>query len=145
MRQLLVSLLFVLSLTSFAQSGGAQDEKKMMEGTWTMLSAELAGKEFPEEARKSTKLVLKADTYLVTVAGSPDEGTVKIDAAKKPKAMDVSGTKGPNVGKTFQAIYELNGDTLRICYDLSGKGRPTEFKTTPGSLLFLVTYKREKS
>jgi hypothetical protein len=37
-----------------------------------------------------------------------------------------------------------DGDTLKICYDLSGKGRPTEFKTTEGAQLFLVTYKREK-
>ena len=37
-----------------------------------------------------------------------------------------------------------NGDTLRICYDLSGKSRPAEFKTEKGTQLFLVTYKREK-
>jgi len=90
--------------------------------------------------------VLRADTYLVTVGKeAPDEGKIKSDAAKKPKTMDIMGTKGPNMGKTFLTIYELNGDTLRLCYDLSGKGRPTEFKTTPGSQLFLVTYKREKS
>ena len=29
-----------------------------------------------------------------------------------PKAMEVTGTDGPNKGKTFPAIYELKGDTL---------------------------------
>ena len=54
------------------------------------------------------------------------------------------GVKGPNKGKTFPAIYELAGDTLRVCYDLSGKKRPTEFKTKADTKLYLVTYKRKK-
>ena len=42
------------------------------------------------------------------------------------------------------AIYERNGDTLRVCYDLSRKARPTEFKTAEGTRLFLVEYKLQK-
>ena len=34
--------------------------------------------------------------------------------------MTITGTEGPNRGKTFPAIYELKDDTLRICDDLSG-------------------------
>lgn len=48
---------------------------------------------------------------------------------------------GRNKGKTLLAIYELNGDILRVCYDLTGKVRPTEFKTRKSELLFLATYK----
>lgn len=43
----------------------------------------------------------------------------------------------------FLAIYELDGDTLRVCYDLSGKARPSEFKTKAETQLLLFTYKRE--
>ncbi len=63
----------------------------------------------------------------------------------KPKGVTVTGRKGPNAGKTFPAIYELKSDTLRICYDLSGAKRPTEFKSDAGTQLFLVTYSRKKS
>jgi uncharacterized protein (TIGR03067 family) len=59
--------------------------------------------------------------------------------------MTITGTDGPNKGKTFLAIYERDGDTLKVCYDLSGKAHPTEFKTAQGTQLFLVTYKREKN
>ncbi len=52
---------------------------------------------------------------------------------------------GPNKGKTFLAIYKLDGDKLVICYDLTGKARPKEFKTEPKSMLFLVTYRKLKS
>ena len=114
------------------------------------MTAELKGKPFPDEVLQSMKLVVTDGTYTVTVGEQTDEGTVTLDTAKKPRAMDIVGTKGPNKGKTFLAIYELGkddagGDTLKICYDLSGQGRPTEFKSTVGTKLFLVTYKREKS
>jgi uncharacterized protein (TIGR03067 family) len=144
MRHSFISLLFVLALASSVQSEGGQDDGKMIQGTWLPLTAQLAGKEFPEEVRKSIKLVLTADTYVATVGKEPDEGKFKIDPAKKPKTVDITGTKGPNQGKTILAIYELDRDTLRLCYDLSGQGRPTEFKTATGTQLFLVTYKREK-
>ena len=66
------------------------------------------------------------------------------DLSAKPKALDITGTEGPNKGKKIPAIYERNGDTLRVCYDLSGKSRPAEFKTTAGTRLFLVDYKLQK-
>jgi uncharacterized protein (TIGR03067 family) len=82
--------------------------------------------------------------YTVTVGDQKDEGTVKLDPAKTPREMDITGTDGPNKGMTFLAIYEIKDDTLRVCYDLSGKARPKEFKTQADSQLFLVEYKREK-
>jgi hypothetical protein len=45
----------------------------------------------------------------------------------------------------FPAIYELDGDTLRICYDLSRTKRPAEFKTLPATQLYLVTYERVRT
>jgi uncharacterized protein (TIGR03067 family) len=144
MHRLFASLVFTLALTPVAHSGGGEQDGKMIVGTWLTVTAELAGKEFPEELRKSIKLVLAPNTYIATVGKESDEGTCKWDSAKKPKEVDITSVKGRNKGKTFLAIYELNGDTLRVCYDLSGKARPTEFKTTPGTSLYLVTYRREK-
>jgi uncharacterized protein (TIGR03067 family) len=138
-----VALTLVLSFALAARSGGAQDGDTL-EGTWVPTMAELGGKLFPDEARKSIKLVVKGDKYTVTVGKAVDQGTIKLKPAAKPKQMDITGTDGPNKGKTFLAIYERDGDTLRVCYDLSGKDRPTDFKTREGSQLFLVVYKREK-
>lgn len=57
--------------------------------------------------------------------------------------MTIVGTEGPNIGKTIPAIYEFNGDTLRICYDLSGQRRPAEFQSITGTRLYLVTHRRQ--
>jgi uncharacterized protein (TIGR03067 family) len=143
LRKPFVVLTLVLAF-SLAAAGGDGKDGGTIQGTWLPSTAELGGKTFPEEALKAMKLVVKDDKYTVTVGKAVDEGTVKLNAAAKPKEMDVTGTDGPNKGKTFRAIYERDGDTLRVCYDLSGKGRPTEFKTGEGTALFLVTYKREK-
>ena len=117
----------------------------MMEGTWLPVEGELGGQRFPDEVLKTIKLTMSDGKYTVKVGEQIDKGTVKLEPTTKPKAMDITGTEGPNKGKTFLAIYELTGDTLRICYDLAGKKRPTEFKTAKDTQQFLVSYKREKS
>ena len=138
-----VAPVLVLSFSLAAWSADAKDGDAI-QGTWLPSAAELAGEKFPDEVRKTIKLVIKDDKYTVTVGEKVDKGTAKLDPKAKPKALDITGTEGPNKGKTILAIYALDGDTLRVCYDLSGKSHPTEFKTKAGTQLFLVTYKREK-
>jgi uncharacterized protein (TIGR03067 family) len=138
-----VALTLALSFALAARGDDAKDGDAL-QGAWLPSSAEIGGKPFPDEVRKTIKLVVKDDKYTVTVGKEVDQGTVKLNPAAKPKEMDITGTDGPNKGKTILAIYERDGDTLRVCYDLSGKSRPTEFKTKEGAPLFLVTYKREK-
>lgn len=145
-RLLCGAALACLWLGAAALGDDAKDDSKQMKGTWKPATAELAGNAFPEQILKMMKLVLDGDKYYVTVGQAPpDEGTVKLDPAKSPKAMEIQGTKGPNQGKKIPAIYELKGDTLRICYDLSGQEHPKEFKSKPETQLFLVEYRREKN
>jgi uncharacterized protein (TIGR03067 family) len=115
-----------------------------VQGVWKPTQAELGGSPLPEPVLAPLRLELSKGKYALKGAESPDSGTYAFDDSKKPKTMDVTGTDGPNKGKTFPAIYELEGDTLRICYDLTGKERPKEFKTARQTKLYLVTYKRDK-
>lgn len=135
-----LGMLLIVPMTTRADDAKKGDS---LDGTWVPSAAELGGKAFPDEVRKTIKLVIDADKYTVSVGGAPDKGTVKLNPKSTPKGMDITGTDGPNKGKTIQAIYERDGDTLKVCYDLSGKARPTEFKTKEGTQLFLVTYKRD--
>lgn len=128
-------MLFTLTLVlSVMQTAKCEDPKDSdaIQGDWLASTAELAGKPFPDEVRKSITLKLKGDKYTVTVGKNPDQGAFKLDPSAKPKAMNITGAEGPNKGKTFLAIYELDGDTLKICYDLSGQSRPTEFNPPKG-------------
>jgi len=120
------------------------DDQKALQGDWIPVKAELAGQAMPEAVLKTISLKLIKNEYEVLVAGKSDKGTWTIDPAAKPKSMKITGVKGPNEGKTFPAIYELGDNTLRVCYDLLGKKTPADFKTTAGTKLYLVTYKRKK-
>jgi uncharacterized protein (TIGR03067 family) len=113
-------------------------------GTWKPVEAELAGVKLPEAVLAPLRLDLGKGTYVVRGAESPDRGTVAVDASKRPATMDITGEEGPHKGQLLPAIYELKGDVLKICYDLSGKSRPAEFKTAKGTRLYLAIYQREK-
>jgi uncharacterized protein (TIGR03067 family) len=138
-------LLFLLSVGFLVltplQNHKSDEDSKMIEGAWIPVVAELGGTPLPEEYLKDTKLVLTDGRYTYR----NDQGTYKLIPAEKLKAMDITGAEGPNKGKTLLAIYELTGDTLRICYDLEGKTRPSEFATKAGTQQLLVSYKRAKS
>jgi len=143
MKQILcIYLTVAASLTAFAANPPA--DAKAVQGSWTPVKADLGGQPMTEAVLKSISLKLDNGKYEVSVAGAPDKGTYTLDSTSKPKGMTITGTEGPNNGKTFPAIYELKGDTLRICYDLSGAKRPTEFKSIEGTRLYLVTYNRKK-
>jgi uncharacterized protein (TIGR03067 family) len=131
------------SLPAFAAGAPAADTQAI-QGNWKPASAELASQPLPAAVVQSIRLKLDQGKYEVFVGDKPDRGTYTLDATTRPKSITVTGTEGPNHGKTFPAIYELKGDTLRICYDLSGAIRPTEFKSLAGTKLYLVTYQRQR-
>jgi uncharacterized protein (TIGR03067 family) len=93
---------------------------------------------------KEIVVKIAGNRYEVKTKEKTDVGTLKLDETQKPKAMDATNTEGTDVGKVTKAIYELSGDTMRVCYVLDGGERPTEFATKEGSPLLLLTYKREK-
>ena len=138
-----ICLAVCASLNAFA-AGSPGDAAKAVQGNWKPVKAELAGQPMTDAVLQSISLKLDNGKYEVFVGVLPDKGTYTIDSTTKPKSMTITGTEGPNHGKTFPAVYELKGDTLRICYDLSGAKRPTEFKTSAGTKLYLVTYRRNK-
>ena len=139
---LCICLIVAASLTAFAAD--PPDDAKAVQGSWTPAKADLGGQPMTEAVLTSISLKLDNGKYEVAVGGKSDKGTYTVDSTSKPKSMTITGNEGPNNGKTFPAIYELKGDTLRICYDLSGAKRPTEFKSIAGTKLYLVTYNRKK-
>jgi hypothetical protein len=54
-------------------------------------------------------------------------------------------SEGPLAGRTLRGIYEIEGDTQKVCLPLEeGAGRPKEFTSKPGSGHLLQVFKREK-
>jgi uncharacterized protein (TIGR03067 family) len=132
-------------IAAYAMNAFAADSKdaEALQGTWLPVKAELGGQPMPDAVLKTISLTMDKGKYDVLADGHPDKGTYILDEATTPKAITITGTEGPNRGKTFPAIYELKDETLKICYDLSGKKRPTAFESVAGTKLYLVTYRRK--
>jgi uncharacterized protein (TIGR03067 family) len=139
-----LSATLAILATSVVAAADSKDDLKAMQGTWRPTSGESAGKPLGGDTFKNAKLVIKDDKYTLTAGEDPDHGTLKINANRMPKTMDIISAVGVSKGRRFLAIYEISGDTLKICYDLNGKARPKEFRTVPGSQLFFATYRLEK-
>ena len=151
MRIALVTLLCTLVLTApggfGARAEGKADvekELKKFQGTWTFESVEAGGKEVPAAEFKGIAVTFEGDKYTVKKGDEVIQtATQKLDPSKAPKTLDVTVADGPNKGAVMLGIYEISGDTLKVCFDPDGKKRPTEFKSTSGSQT-LVVHKRVK-
>jgi uncharacterized protein (TIGR03067 family) len=142
LRCFLAAIVAVVALI-FTQAARA-DDLKAMEGKWRLESAEAGGKKIEAEELKDLVVTITGDRYELMAKDGPDAGTLKLDETQKPKAMDATDTEGLDAGKVIRAIYELSGDTLRVCYALKGEERPRELTTSESSPWLLITYKREK-
>jgi uncharacterized protein (TIGR03067 family) len=65
---------------------------------------------------------------------------VRLDGSATPKRIDYVIAAATPV--TRLGIYELNGDTLRICLARPGRERPAAFASPEGADLVLSTYTR---
>lgn len=117
----------------------------MIEGTWIPISAELGNQPFPERLFTAMRLILTENSYTAIVGSVIDKGTLTLHEGGTLGTMDIHGTEGPNKGRTIHAIFALEGETLKVCYDLAGKNRPQEFRTEPRTQQFLVSYRRDNA
>ena len=137
-------VLLALAAGLLVGADDAKDELKKLEGTWTMASGEKDGKALAEQTIKGAKLVFKGGQHDVKVGDDIFKGTHKVDPSQKPKTIDATDTDGPFKGKTVYGIYEVDGDTFKVCFAAPGKDRPKEFSTKSGTGHILHVWKREK-
>ena len=114
------------------------EEVDRLQGAWRQIAYERDGvTDPPDEQGWDPRVTFTGDTFVVTRAdgSTPIRGTFKLDPTRDPKAVDWTDTFGDDAGKTFLAIYSLDGDRFTFCAALPGQDRPTEFRTKSGQVL----------
>jgi uncharacterized protein (TIGR03067 family) len=116
---------------------GAEEKKGPIEGRWKFTKVESNDTDTQIQAG----LILTFDKDNAWLADNKDKFTYKVDTTAKPALLDV---KTPDK-KDIEGIWELKGDTLRICIfpPDTAKGRPTEFHGRDGQILLTLERVKE--
>jgi uncharacterized protein (TIGR03067 family) len=127
------------------QGGGKGTVPRMLDGTWEAVNAEREGKELGGGFRGFTMVIKGGAFDVVTEAGERvGGGTIRLDAGKKPPAIDLTYTSGAGKGTTRLGVYRLRGDALTIALAEVGGARPGEVGSGPGSGVTVYEYRRKK-
>ena len=143
-RHALLVLAVGFLLAADSKDEDIQKEIKKLNGTWVVTSFTMDGNKVPEDDVAKFKLVLEGKKYTLKQEDNVvSKGTTKIDPSKKPKTIDIS-PEGDGEGSTWPGIYEIDGDSYKVCYNAGGKDRPAKFAAESGSGFNLIVFKRAK-
>jgi uncharacterized protein (TIGR03067 family) len=132
-------------------------DRDALQGLWTVEKIN-AGKQAEPDATKELQQVLAAGKMQILVAGDVWWGLtggshanifpqrVLLDPSKNPKWIDMGEFKpGAPADLNNKCIYELDGDSLKICMCAADNpARPAEFTTDDDSPLMVMHLRREK-
>lgn len=107
--------------------------RERLEGTWIGVLGLRDGKRIVDDEANEVRLTLSGDHYTLVRGEQADRGTCRIEPLADPKTIDVTITDGEFKGQTWRGIYEVIGDSQKVCLAPEGQPRPTAFLSEPGS------------
>jgi uncharacterized protein (TIGR03067 family) len=101
-----------------------------LQGDWAAVSMVYDGHKLPDDDAQSLFRTVKGEQYFLFLFKKViGKGTFKIDATKQPKTIDFLSASAAANSQPIHGIYELDGDTWKVCYASPGKERPKEFQS----------------
>lgn len=145
----LLAISFLLISTAVADEAplskedAARNDLQLMQGTWRLESFEDAKKSKVNPTSRT--LFVGAELSILRDGEKVLQiGTMRLTTAKSPRRIDVVVKKGQHEDSTMLGIYELKDDTLKVCFDPEGEGRPSAFESKADTSRYVAVYKRVK-
>jgi uncharacterized protein (TIGR03067 family) len=111
-------------------------EKEKLKGVWLGVTLSSEGVDSSAEGLKW--VFSDTSLHVLDSNGTDNVSSYAIDPTKKPKELDIIAPVG-----SAPAIYELEGDTLRVCVSLATeKKRPTSLKPSRDFIYMTMVFKR---
>lgn len=140
MRYLLLVAVCCLSVGSQALAQQPANDLDQLQGEWQAVEFVASGYDLPKRVVDHLKIVIKDDHLSYTLPKFDDPtrpSNVKVNAEivlgpGAPSTIDVRMVQGRTKIEPLRGVYELRGDTLRICLPSGEPGAGTERLTTLG-------------
>ncbi len=137
-----------------AADDAVRREQEKLIGTWKVVSVEMGGQKFPDQAIQDFRFIFTADTLTRKRGEKAESGSgYRLDPSKSPKWIDMTGVTDGKP-QSVPAIYALNGDCLTLCFRADYKKpegkpggvfpRPAKLEAGKDSGQVLMVLKREK-
>src|SRR4029077_474556 len=93
---------------------------------------------------RDVQWIVKGDSYKIRLDGKTGNDPYTITLDPKQRRIDVFHHETPKGtwGGSLKGIYEIQGNTLKVCYDLKGQRYPKSFEAGRGSGQVLYTFQR---
>jgi uncharacterized protein (TIGR03067 family) len=144
MRILWLGSVCILTAIAPAQDDAVKKDLKAFQGTWKLVAMEVDGQEVAADKLSGATLKIQDKKYSLTTGKQLHEVEITLDPGKKPKEIDMKFLDGPNKDRVGRGIYQIEGDTLKICRALDPQeARPQDFKTACKNGYFTIVWQRE--
>ena len=132
------------SLMSTDNQNAIEKDYALFNGVWAFDLVEVDGAKQPDVPIETHKMiVVSAERRFIVVQGKKiTRGVFQMDPTRTPKQIDVTATNSQGKSLTTLAIYELEGDTYKVCSSFRSNERPPEFLSKPGSKTVFEVLKR---
>ncbi len=116
-----------------------------LEGEWAMVSAVLNGAAMNQAMVTWCRRITRGNVTRV-VAGPQVfvNARFTLDNSKKPPVIDYVNLDGASKGESQAGIFELIGDSLKICISAPGQPRPADFFSKTGDGRSYTTWRLVK-
>ena len=162
--RVLVAAVGVLLVPAFTHS--AEEDRKRVQGIWTIVAYDMDGKELPADLAKKVTVTIQPDTLTITprvvvertlsfdnkkpdltfrlAEGKSDEAKYRLVENKKQRVMELTRNAGKDGATTVKAVYSLDNDVLTICIPLADGKLPKKFPDSPKAGFVRMVLKRSE-
>jgi uncharacterized protein (TIGR03067 family) len=139
-----IAALTIVSTIAAQDTDQTKTDMQNLQGIWRVVSSQFVDENASENEVDNRKVTVMGNILIYQYGNRENdtqEGFIKLNP--KQKAFDWTLTS-PQQGVTLLAIYELNGDDLRIGIKNDGLVRPRQFVAGREDVVWLAVLKRVK-
>jgi uncharacterized protein (TIGR03067 family) len=117
-------------------------DQAKLQGRWRITELEVAGNSVPAAAFAGAEVRLADDVFESRGMGAVYRGRISFGSDGDRKTFQLAFFEGPEKGNVNHALYELDGDSWRICLDMKGGPAPASMESSATNGYALETLTR---